>query len=139
MTVGPKEEFAEAYLNPMHDHAKESDDAQADENTAEPDSWDAMAQKCEELETRLAEQFENEDKEEPEAPPRVKAPREANKGGMATPPSDAHALCRIVSTLRSSKKRTQDAPSTRKEKQGSARHRKELWANQGVNGRYVSP
>ena len=55
MTVGPKEEFAEAYLNPMHDHAKESDDAQVDEKTADPGSWDAMVQKFDELETRLVE------------------------------------------------------------------------------------
>ena len=58
-TVRPQKEFAESSLNPMHDETIEPMTEKPEEEQERPDSWDAMAKKIEELETRLAEQFED--------------------------------------------------------------------------------
>ena len=50
-----------------------------DENKEESNSWEVMAKKCEELETRLAEQFEDKEGEGRDAPPMVRAPSKPTK------------------------------------------------------------
>ena len=70
-TVRPHTEFVERSLNPMHDHAVESD---AKEDQGMKDSWEELAQKFEELETKVAEQFEDAGVEGREAPPMIRAP-----------------------------------------------------------------
>ena len=47
--------------------------------SGEPASWDGMAEKFEELETRLAEHFENNGENNREAPPIIRAPDRPTK------------------------------------------------------------
>ena len=77
-TVRPQKESIKEFLNPLHDTPIESRVENAEEEPAGADSWDAMAKKFEELETRLAEQFENQE-EENRAPPIVRAPEKPTK------------------------------------------------------------
>ena len=77
-TVRPQEEFTKESLNPLHDKPSESKPENAEEESAGPDSWDAMARKFEEFETRLAEQFEARGEEKRETPI-VKAPETPTK------------------------------------------------------------
>ena len=62
----------------MHDIPIESRAEDAEEESAGPDSWEAMARKFEDLETRLAEQFEEHGNED-RTPPIVKAPEKPTK------------------------------------------------------------
>ena len=73
-TVSPKMEFAGKYLNPMHDHHNETNIEDAVENGNDGKDWETMARKLEELETKLAEQFENIEGAGREDPPIIKAP-----------------------------------------------------------------
>ena len=73
-TVRPSKEFAEASLNPMHDKDNENEKEKNEEKNGDPASWEDMAKKFEELESRLAEQFENNGGDDREAPPIIKAP-----------------------------------------------------------------
>ena len=68
-TVRPQTEFVEISLNPMHDPTTKSE-SKEDEGTHE--SWEELAQKYENLETRVAEQLENTEENERDAPPRIK-------------------------------------------------------------------
>ena len=81
-TVRPQKEFTKESFNLLHDTPIESRAENAEEESAGPDSWDAMAKKFEELETRLAEQFDNHG-EENRAPPIVKAFEKSTKEGWA--------------------------------------------------------
>ena len=73
-TVTPKTELAEKYLNPMHDHHNETNIEDAVENWDDGKDLEAMAKKFEELETRVAEQFEKDGAAKRDEPPTIKAP-----------------------------------------------------------------
>ena len=67
-------EFAEKYLNPMHDHHNEAHIEDVVENAGDGNDWQTMARKLEELETKLAEQFEDNGGADRDDPPVIKAP-----------------------------------------------------------------
>ena len=72
-TVRPESELNDEFLNPMHDNHNEPNIEQDAETEDNGDSWEAMARKFEELETKMAEQFEDGGVNR-EAPPATKAP-----------------------------------------------------------------
>lgn len=110
--VRPSNEFAEASLNLMHDDNNGNGEEKFEKNDGEPASWDDMAKKFEELETRLAEQFENNGEDNREAPPMIRAPEKKNqhqRNGHDTR-QHTHTTRRMVPTLHGSKKCTETTP-----------------------------
>ena len=59
-TVRPSEEFANKDLYPMHDQPDEGGAEEVDDKEDNQKQWTDVAKKVEELETKLAEQFDDE-------------------------------------------------------------------------------
>ena len=90
-TVWPQDGFPRSFLNPMHDQTSGSDLEEADEGREVRDSWDAMARRYEELETRVAEQFEDKGGADRDAPPMIKSPAEPQRKNCKYTQQHTHA------------------------------------------------
>ena len=73
-TVRPSKEFDEEDLNLLHDEPKETGAEEVDDKQAIDEQWEQVTRKVEELETRVAEQFDDDNGKSRESPPIIKAP-----------------------------------------------------------------
>lgn len=72
-TVRPKSDITKSFINPLHDNLGDAGAEEIAKDEVEHDEWEDVAKKVEELETKLAEQFEQENENETRATP-IKAP-----------------------------------------------------------------
>ena len=75
-TVRPQKEFAGSSLNLMPDQIDES---KAEDDQQVQDSWEVITKKHEELETRMAELFDDKGGDDKDAPPIIRAPTKPTK------------------------------------------------------------
>ena len=78
-TVRPNDEFDEIALNTMHEETTKTEIEESLEDAEEPVSWEKMAETFEDLETRLAEHFEDTGRDKQDMPPIIKAPERPTK------------------------------------------------------------
>ena len=79
ITVRPQDEFAEMNLNPVHAKPEKKEREKTDEGDEGQSEWDVMAGTYEELETRMAEQFEKEQDNYRNGPPVIPTPDKPTK------------------------------------------------------------
>ena len=79
ISVRPQDEFAKVNLNPVHAKSNAEEGKIADKGDEGQIEWDAMAKKYEELETRMAEQFEKDQGNKEDGPPIIKVPDKPTK------------------------------------------------------------
>ena len=78
-TVRPESEFNYKFLNPTHDDHNEPEFENKPQAGQDHYSWEAIARKYEELEAKMAEQFEDQGGVKREAPPAIRTPEKPTK------------------------------------------------------------
>ena len=73
-TVRPSKEFANKDLYPMHDQPNEGGAEEVDDKEDDQKQWTDVAKKIKELETKLAEHFDDDNGNNGQSPPIIKAP-----------------------------------------------------------------